>query len=140
MVLQIGIYTIPTAADDLTTFFMGPDMVFECSSQHKTSNTTTFISINVGTAPTELNLFTKEIFLKAGMFHPFKLVYINFTQRVFLGIGFNKPNGTLDHAIGQNSYSFSEEVENSTDCIPIEVPDTFTTELSTEYKFQRTFW
>lgn len=124
---QTGIYTVSTHVDDSITIFMGAGDAFDCCGQHNDFEASNFIFTNVYGA----GVNSREVYLEAGYYYPFKVVYINYMERAFLKVTMNLPDGTHDPTIGNNLYAFPDV--DPSECAVISKTHSFTTSTVTGY-------
>ncbi|CAL9736110.1 hypothetical protein MOSE0_J02146 [Monosporozyma servazzii] len=121
---QTGIYNIDEDVDDSGALFMGAGLAFDCCGQpndYTSSNPIINNALNVPHVPTEIHL-------EAGLYYPFKQVYINYQGTGRLKLAMTLPDGSSDDTAGR-LYSFTET--DPSQCAVISHSHKFTTHIST---------
>ncbi|CAL9731667.1 hypothetical protein MOUN0_M02674 [Monosporozyma unispora] len=122
---QTGVYTLSTNVDDSATIFMGAGDAFNCCGQNEDFTASNYIFTNVYGA----GIVSREVYLEADFYYPFKMVYINYMERAVLNLNINLPDGTVDTTVGNNLWAFPDRAPS--ECAVVSKSYSFTTELTT---------
>lgn len=107
---QTGFYNIKLDAVGSTALFMGSGFAFDCCAQLSDFTANDAIVTNgltIITLPT-------EIYMEAGLYYPFKIVYVRYGLPGAMDVKIALPDGSVDSTIGSNLKVFS--VAGGTEC------------------------